>query len=108
MFSDPFGICENLGNPFWDGDLVDTEVGICGNHCATRKVDTLPRKVSSESALLPFEPLAKTSHRFLPHLGGDTWQFGIDIHRDRHLEEFPLFLEKLVRRPKGEEIREIP
>jgi hypothetical protein len=43
--------------------------------------------------LFSFEALYKAPYRFLTRLGGDTWKFGVDIHRNRKLEKFPLFLE---------------
>ena len=98
MFSNSFGVCEDLGYSFWDSNFVDTEVWIRRDHRATRKVYTLSGKVPSESALFPLESLTKTPHWFLTHLRRNTWQFGIDIHRNRYLEKFPLFLAKVVRR----------
>ena len=53
MFSDPFGVCKDLGYSFWDGHFINTEVWVRRDHCATRKVDTLSRKIPSESALFP-------------------------------------------------------
>ena len=104
VLGNPFWICESLCDSFWDGDLVDAEVWVGRNDCATRKIDTLSGKVSSESALFPFEPLAKTSHRFLSHLGWDARQFRVDVHCNRHLQEFPLFLEEAVRRSNQRQV----
>ena len=73
VLSNPFGICEDLGYSFWDGNFVNTEVWVWRNHRATGKIDTLSGKISSESTLLPLEPLAKTAHWFLTHLGRNTW-----------------------------------
>lgn len=106
MFGDPFGICENLGDSFWDSDLIDTKVGVRGNDGAAREVDTFPGKVSSKSTLFPFESLTEASHWFLAHLWRNTWQFGIDVHCNRHLKEFPLFLAKAVKGKPGDETRE--
>ena len=73
VLGDPFGVCEDLGYSFRDGNFVNTEIWVRRDHCATRKVDTLSGKVPSESALFPLESLAKTTHWFLAQLGRNTW-----------------------------------
>jgi hypothetical protein len=89
---DAFRECEDLGYTFWDGDFVDTEVGIGGNDGSSGEVDSLSGEVSSETTLFAFEALDEASDWFLAGLGGDTWEFGVDVHCHGELEEFPLFL----------------
>lgn len=45
--------------------FIDTQVWIGRDDGSARKVDTLSREITSEAALLSFEPLAEASDRFL-------------------------------------------
>lgn len=55
--------------------------------------------------MFAFETLDEASDRFLAWLGGDTREFGVDVHGDGELEEFPLFLSEYMRVTKGREGR---
>lgn len=49
------------GNLFWNGDFVDTKIRVGTNDRSSREVDTLTRKVASESTLLTLETLYEAS-----------------------------------------------
>ena len=56
------------GNEPWTNNqvyLVDSEIRVGRNDCATAEVDSLAAQVASESALLAFKTLSESAREFL-------------------------------------------
>ena len=93
MLRHALGVRQDLRDALRHRDLVDAQVRVGRDDGAPGEVDALSGEVPAEAALLALQPLAEAADRLLAHLRRDTRQLGVDVHRDRELQEVPLFLE---------------
>src|ERR1700712_3433409 len=91
LFLNSFGVCKIFGNQNRDCDLIDSQIRIRRNDSSTREVNTLSRKISSESTLFSFQSLAEAPNRFAICSLLEARNIAVDVHCNLHLEIFPLF-----------------
>lgn len=99
------------GNLFWNGDFVDTKIRVGANDRSSREVDTLTRKVTSESTLFTLETLYEASdglalgltQRKKMHINRRTYAnslhsrcLRVNIQRNGLTQDFPVGLSSLL------------
>jgi hypothetical protein len=66
--SHTFRVCQYLRDTLWYRYFIDTQVWVWGDHGTTRKIDTFPRQITTESTLFTLQTLHKAPHWLLTSL----------------------------------------
>ncbi len=87
---DALGVRQVLGHELRHRHLVDAQVGVRRDDGAAGEVDSFPRKVASEAALLSLQALAEAPRGLTIAGLGQAGNVAVDVHGDLQLQELPL------------------